>query len=192
MTMTIVLIVLILAIVIYWWLKSAHSKQTTDGTTAHPGIPPKCDFAKEHRKIDDQTDPIPRVMYNQSSKTGDPYLRCDCIINPSTAKKYLSFADTLKRKSEWEALGFKIRIDNHGNCKTARKYVSFRQTTSFNDVELEAIKTGKKYTTNPRDVLNLLNHGCSYADFASVAEDIQCYCKADGLFREGKLEQALT
>lgn len=121
----------------------------------------------------------------------NPYLRCHCIVNRS-AKKYISFADAIKRKREWEALGFKIKIDKFGNCKTTRKHVYFRQPDCNNGADLEAIKTGKKCTTNPRDVLTLLNRGCAYGDFASITEDIKFYHQADEFFMHGQFDLALA
>lgn len=136
--------------------------------------------------------PKARAANRKDDKTGDPYLICNCAINPSTPKKYIPFADTIKKKSEWEAIGFRITVDKHGNCKTGRKYVFFRLISRFNDVELEAIRTGKKCSTNPRDVLIFLEHGCTYDDFASVSEDVKSYCTANSLFKTGQLEAALT
>ncbi len=102
----------------------------------------------------------------------DPYLAFNGPIYDATPKGYIPFIDTARRESEWRALGFAPKQDRHGNYKPIIKkglYFGFHKMVCLDDVDLEAIATGKKFTRNPDSVLYQLRQGCSYDDF--------CHCR---------------
>ncbi|TAL28348.1 MAG: hypothetical protein EPN94_00440 [Nitrospirae bacterium] len=102
--------------------------------------------------------------------------------------------ETIKRKSEWEILGFKPKADRFGNYKPVRKnglFFGFSEVTRPDNIKADAIKTGKKYTKNPKDILAFINFGCAYSDFIAMSDDVKNYCEAFGKFKVNRLSTAL-
>lgn len=129
------------------------------------------------------------------TKVEDSYLSFDGPLNPKTPKEFIPLLDTIKKKGEWETLGFKPKSDAFGNYRPVRRnglFFGFREITSFDEVKDKALQTGKKYTTNPKDILAFLNYGCSYEDFALINDDIKAYCEAYMNYQKGQFEVALN
>lgn len=125
----------------------------------------------------------------------DSYLCFVGPLNPRTPKEFISLLDTIKKKSEWEALEFKPKADTFGNYKPVRKnglFFGFREVTRFDEITEKALKTGKKCTTNPNNILTFLDYGCSYEDFVSISDDIKAYCEAYKSYQKGQFELALN
>lgn len=124
----------------------------------------------------------------------DPYLHFNDPVKDCTPRKLIPFIDTIRKESEWKKTGLKIKKDRYGNCKPfVKKGLWFGWTALvFADhIELKAIETGKKCTTNPTDVMLLIRQGCTYDDFVYVSEDAKAYCEACKWSEQKQYEKAL-
>lgn len=124
----------------------------------------------------------------------DPYLHFNGPVYDSTPRELIPFIDTIRKEDEWEKAGFKIKKDKHGNCKPfVKKGLWFGWTALvFADhIELKAIKTGKKCTTNPNSIMLLIRQRCTYDDFVYVSEDVRAYCEAYKRYEQKQYEEAL-
>lgn len=136
------------------------------------------------------------MKYKQpnSETTNDCYLSFGGPLSSKTPREFIPLMETIQWKSEWEALGFKPKADRFGNYKPVRKnglFFGFREITRPDNIKAEAIKTGKKYTKNPKDILAFVNYGCVYDDFVTISDDVKAYCEAHGKYKEGQLDVAL-
>jgi hypothetical protein len=115
------------------------------------------------------------------SENQDPYFRFYGPLRDDAPKEFIPFLDTIRKKSEWIALGFHPR-------KTIVKkglYFGFQQIARPDEKEIIAIKTEKKCVSDPQSILFYLDLGYTYEDFAVVSEDVKDYCDAVRLFAQG-------
>jgi hypothetical protein len=139
--------------------------------------------------------PQERTTKKVEVKSEDSYLKFDGPLNPKTPKEFIPLLDTIKKKSAWEAMGFKLKADKYGNYKPVRKnglFFGFREVTCLDEITEKAFRIGKKYTTYPKNILSFLNYGCSYDDFVSITDDIKAYCEAFKYYENDAFESALT
>lgn len=111
----------------------------------------------------------------------DPYLHFNGPLYNDTPKEFIPDLDTIRRESEWHAKGLSLRRTKDGAYRPiVRKglYFGFSVVVLPNEIEILAIKTKKKCTTDPASVAEFILHGCSYSDFACVTEDVKLYCEA--------------
>lgn len=137
----------------------------------------------------------PKEKKKIETKVEDSYLSFDGPLNPKTPKEFIPLLDTIKKKCEWETLGFKPKSDAFGNYRPVRRkglFFGFREITSFDEDKDKALQTGKKYTTNPKDILAFLNYGCSYEDFVSISDDIKAYYETHKHYKNGQFELAMV
>lgn len=130
-----------------------------------------------------------KYLYNPR----DPYLCFNGPVYDSTPRELIPFIDTIKKESEWQKVGFKIKKDKYGNRKPfMKKGLCFGWVVlvPINHIEREAIETGKKCTTGPA-VMHLIMQGCAYDDFVYVSEDAKAYCEACKWSEQKQYEKAL-
>ncbi|KAA9332699.1 hypothetical protein F0P94_11870 [Adhaeribacter soli] len=80
----------------------------------------------------------------------------------------LLYVDRIKTREEWEKLGFTFEFNKYGQIrklKIENRYFSFIQASQSNPLEKEAIRTGKRLTSNPLHIAMLLERGCSPSEF---------------------------
>lgn len=123
----------------------------------------------------------------------DPYL----ILRPTrrvedAPKELLPYLATVRKASEWERLGFKVKLDEYGYpIKGGEKDHEFSIARDRDEVVADAIRTGKKALRYPLQVFDYVQAGCALSDFANLPEDVAEYCMGNMLRLTGDLEEAL-
>jgi len=123
----------------------------------------------------------------------DPYF----ILRPrfqikDCPKKVFPYLDTVRRVSEWVALGFSLKLDEHGyNIGKMEKTYWFRPAKESDPLVLEAINTGKKAENHPVVVFQYVQLGCKLSEFAVLPEDVKAFCEGKLLLARDEKEKAL-
>ena len=122
----------------------------------------------------------------------DPFL----IMRPNlfateTPKKLLPYLETVRRASQWKAIGFPVSMDQFGfphqsNLKTYR----FVTVDPTDPTIAEGIETGKKATRDPIFVVDYVLAGCVLNEFVTLPEDVVCFCQGRLLAAQGNQAQA--
>ena len=132
--------------------------------------------------------------YSYHLDEADPYLAFTGPVSDATPRGFIPFIDTIRRESEWCALGLTPKKDRNGNYKAVVKkgfYYSFRARSCRDAIDIQAIETGKKFTQYPDSVYFLLRQGCCFNDFIPLADDIIEYCECMKFIDHGSLDSAL-
>ena len=126
-------------------------------------------------------------------KSIDYYLilrpRCPLCEAP---KNLLPYLGTVRRTSDWRALGFKIKTDAcghplRGNSKTH----DFSLVQESDPLIADAIHTGKKAIKHPISVFDYVLAGCELSEFVDLPDDVTAYCQGNLLRINCKPEKAL-
>jgi hypothetical protein len=125
----------------------------------------------------------------------DPYIVFDGPVYDTTPRNLIPLIDTLRRESEWQALGLIAKKDRNGNYKPIIKkglYFGFQRKLRLDAVDMAAIASGKKLTRHASSVLSLLRQGCSYDDFVPLPQDVVAYCECQRASDHREYEAALA
>lgn len=118
-------------------------------------------------------------------------LKPRCSISKSP-KDLLPFFETVRRISEWQALGFQIKVDEYGLPKRGlSKDYDFFVAHENDKLIADAILTGKKAINHPLPVFQYVRAGCDLNDFCNLPNDVEAFCRGNLLRINGQLEQAL-
>jgi hypothetical protein len=131
--------------------------------------------------------------------TGSPVKTFNRKVTPSTfyllecwnqygdlPETILPYVDKIKRKEEWEALGFLLEQNRLGQIrklKVSNRYFSFIPVSPSHGIETEAIRTGKRLTQNPGHIQLLLDQGCKPEEFLHFPATLNISLKAKGVLQ---------
>ena len=124
----------------------------------------------------------------------DPYYKLTGPVSPSTPSGIVPYICTIRKESEWETLGFKIRKDKYGNCKPIKirgMVFSLVWKPYLDQAEASAALLGKKNVCSPKGIALLRMLGCSYDDFVAVSSEEKEYCDAFLCTYRGETAKAL-
>lgn len=125
--------------------------------------------------------------------TPDPYL----IFRPrpllrDLPRKLLPYAETVRRASDWAALGLTVNLDSYGfPLRESSSTYSFSLARESDPLIAEAIRTGKKAVRHPLHVFDYVLVGCDLSEFVELPEDVSAYCQGNLLRINGRSEDAL-
>jgi len=127
-----------------------------------------------------------------AASENDPYL----VMRPGSPQiphgKVLPYLETVRRVSEWKALGFSVSVDQFGfpRQRSAKRYCF--DPVDLSDPEIaEAIRTGKKATRDALWVADYILAGCALDEFIALPEDVCCFSQGNLLRSQEKYREAL-
>lgn len=99
---------------------------------------------------------------------------------------YAKYYYNVKTKAEWEKLGFKINLSDLGRPLNDKHLGYHFVCAKLNDINISnAIRTGKKGTTNPLIVSQLYQMGIPFDEFVALPDAVKLYCQAEKFFVSG-------
>lgn len=113
------------------------------------------------------------------------------------SEQYISLLDTIRAKSEWERiLESEIESDTGRyelkDAGSKEEQYRFVRVVRPDESEEEAIRTGKKHVTNPKNVARyVLNHGLGFDSFIELDEHVKLYCEARQFQKQGETRKAI-
>jgi hypothetical protein len=124
---------------------------------------------KFFKKLWDDLFPEPQEKTVSPKTTPSDYYLLECWNQYADLPELiLPYVDRIKRKVEWEDLGFvleKNRLGQIRKIKIANRYFSFIPVNPSHAMEVEAIKNGKRLTQNPQHIQILVRQGCKPEEF---------------------------
>jgi hypothetical protein len=123
----------------------------------------------------------------------DRYLICKPrSISKGMSADLLRYAETVRRASEWIALGFAVQLDEYGlpmhSPKSTYTFFIARENDPF---IAAAIRTGKKAIKHHSHVFDYFLIGCDLSEFVDLPEDVRCFCRGNLLRIKGRLVDGL-
>lgn len=109
-------------------------------------------------------------------------------------KSILKNIDIVRTISQWNELGFKPKQNKDkqwNDIKREDRYFNFEKASKTKPSHITSLETGKRITSKPYFIKELVNQGIKLEEFVNNSEDLKHFIIADDLFIEKKYEEAL-